>query len=200
MLLIASPAHALPTRLRPIDQCTSDAGFNRFRARLKQIVAKRDRVGLLALLTPDVLVNFGGGTGRKAFETEWSFDGTEHGNLWGQLEKMLKMGCAKDGDSRIIPSLSMQLDQEYDEDWVVVLPPAGMIFDVVGNEVGFSEVMPWSVAIVTSRDSSTRTYVKLADGRTGSLSDDEVYEPGGYRMIIERRRGEWVITAFVAGD
>jgi hypothetical protein len=198
-LSAASPAE-LPRVLRPIEQCTTDAGFNQFRSRLKQIVAKRDRTAFLALLAPEVLVNFGGGSGPKAFEGEWSFDHSEYGNVWGQLEKMLKMGCARDGKSRIIPSLSMQIDQNYDEDWVLVLPPGGMIFDVVNNEVVYSEVMPWAVAAVTDRNSDTRTYVKLSDGRTGSLSDDELYEPTGYRMIVEKRGGKWMITAFVAGD
>ena len=199
LLSLESPGlAALPSRLRPIDQCT-DAGFTAFRDRLKHISAKKDRAAFMALLAPDVLVNFGGATGRKAFAGQWSFDATEYGNLWSQLEKMLKMGCARDGGSRIIPSLSMQVDQNFDEDWVVILPGA-MIFKAVGDEVDDSEVMPWTVATVTSRDDDTRTYVRLRDGRDGSISDDVVYEPGGYRMVIEKRGGKWMITAFVAGD
>jgi hypothetical protein len=44
------------------------------------------------------------------------------------------------------------------------------------------------------------TGVRLPDGRKGWISDDDLYEPLGYRMTIERRAGEWAITAFVAGD
>jgi hypothetical protein len=60
--------------------------------------------------------------------------------------------------------------------------------------------VPWSVAVVTNRDSDTMTGVRLADGREGFVPDDRVYEPTGYRMIVEKRAGKWMITAFVAGD
>lgn len=45
-----------------------------------------------------------------------------------------------------------------------------------------------------------QTKVKLADGREGWIADDELYEPVGYRMVVEKLRGKWMITAFVAGD
>lgn len=196
----SSLAAELPRNLPPVEQCSGDRSFVQFRNRLKQIVAEKDRAAFLALLAPDVLVNFGGGTGRDEFAKAWSFDATEYGNVWSQLEKMLKMGCARDGASRIIPSLPMQVEPDSDEDWVVVLPPGAMIFKWVGNELAYSEVMKWTVATVTSRVSDTMTDVKLPDGRDGSISDDYLYEPGGYRMIVEKRRGKWTITAFVAGD
>ena len=200
LLPLAGSAHALPRQLPPLEQCSGDRGFTQFRNRLKQVVARKDRAALLAMLAPDVLVNFGGSTGRGEFAKAWSFDPSEYGNVWNQLQTMLKMGCARDGGSRIIPSLSMQVDENSDEDWVVVTPPGAMIFKWVGNEIDYSEVRMWTVATVTSRVSDTMTGVKLPDGRDGSISDDLLYEPTGYRMIIEKRRGRWMITAFVAGD
>jgi hypothetical protein len=199
LLVIAVPAKALPRILPPVDQCRSDARFTAFRTRLKQIVAKRDRAAFLALLAPDVLVNFGGGTGRKAFEDEWKFDPTEYGNLWDQLGIMLKMGCARDGGSRIIPSLPMQVEQDFAEEWVVVLPGA-KLYRETGVESADPGTEPWAVAVVTSRESDTLTGVRLPDGREGFIADDRVYEPIGYRMIVEKRAGRWLITAFVAGD
>jgi len=194
-----SPAAELPRTLPPLEQCSGDRSFVQFRSRLKQIVAKRDRTAFLELLAPDVLVNFGGASGRKVFEEEWSFDATEYDNLWSQLEKMLQMGCARDGGSRIIPSLSMQVEQDFDEEWVVILPGA-TLYKEAGVPNAKPATVPWSVAVVTSRDSDTMTGVRLADGREGFVSDDRVYEPIGYRMIVEKRGGKWMITAFVAGD
>jgi len=194
-----SPAAELPRTLPPLEQCSGDRSFVQFRSRLKQIVAKRDRTAFLELLAPDVLVNFGGASGRKVFEEEWSFDATEYDNLWSQLENMLQMGCARDGGSRIIPSLSMQVEQDFDEEWVVILPGA-TLYKEAGVPNAKPATVPWSVAVVTSRDSDTMTGVRLADGREGFVSDDRVYEPIGYRMIVEKRGGKWMITAFVAGD
>lgn len=197
--LIASPAAAFPERLPPIDQCKSDASFLNFLAGLKRIVARNDRAALLALLAPDVLVDFGGGTGSKAFEEEWKFDPHEPGNVWDQLETMLKMGCAKDGGSRIIPSLPMQVEQDIAFEWVVILPGA-KLYRAVGEFSPKPQTIAWTVATVTSRVSDTMTGVKLPDGREGYIPDDLVYEPIGYRMIVEKHGGKWMITAFVAGD
>ena len=198
---LSDPSHGaiLPRQLPPVEQCSGDRGFVQFRNRLRQIVAKKDREAFLALLAPDVLVNFGGGTGRKAFEEEWSFDATEYGNLWDQLAKMLQMGCARDRGSRIIPSLSMQIEQDFEEEWVVILPGA-KLYKTAGELSAKPATVPWSVAVVTNRDSDTMTGVRLADGRDGFVPDDRVYEPTGYRLIVEKRAGKWMVTAFVAGD
>ena len=196
---IPSPAAAFPARIPPIDQCKGDPSFTKFLTDLKRTAATKDRPAFLSLLAPDVLVDFGGGTGSKAFEDQWTFDPTEYGNLWDQLGTMLKMGCAKDGGSRIIPSLPMQVDQDVAMEWVVILPGA-KLYKMVGELSPKPQTIPWTVATVTSRASDTMTGVRLPDGREGYVPDDLVYEPIGYRMIVEKRAGKWMITAFVAGD
>ena len=196
---IPSPAAAFPTRIPPIDQCRGDPSFTKFLAGLKRIVAKKDRAAFLALLAPDVLVDFGGGTGPKAFEDQWKFDPTEYGNLWDQLETMFKSGCARDGGSRIIPSLPMQVQEDVGIEWVLILPGA-KLYKMAGELSAKPQTVPWTVATVTTRVSDTMTGVKLPDGREGYIPDDLVYGPVGYRMIVEKRAGRWVITAFVAGD
>lgn len=198
-LLMASPAAAFPARIPPIDQCRGDPSFTKFLAGLKRIVAKKDRAAFLALLAPDVLVDFGGGTGPKAFEDQWKFDPTEYGNLWDQLETMFKLGCARDGGSRIIPSLPMQVQEDVGIEWVLILPGA-KLYKMAGELSAKPQTVSWTVATVTTRVSDTMTGVKLPDGREGYIPDDLVYGPVGYRMIVEKRAGRWVITAFVAGD
>jgi hypothetical protein len=196
---IASPAAAFPARIPPIDQCRGDPSFAKFLAGLKRMVAKKDRAAFLALLAPDVLVDFGGGTGPKAFEDQWKFDPAEYGNLWDQLETMFKLGCARDGGSRIIPSLPMQVQEDVGIEWVLILPGA-KLYKMAGELSAKPQTAPWTVATVTTRVSDTMTGVRLPDGREGYIPDDLVYEPVGYRMIIEKHQGKWMITAFVAGD
>ena len=57
------------------------------------------------------------------------------------------------------------------------------------NDDSFSEVTDGTHAGVT-----------LVDGRKGFVNDEEVLTPLGYRLFFERNGGEWLITAFVAGD
>ena len=42
--------------------------------------------------------------------------------------------------------------------------------------------------------------VKLADGRQGFVRYDQTVNPLDYRLVFEKRGGEWKIAAFVAGD
>ena len=86
LILIASASHALPKRLPPVDQCSGDPSFAKFRARLQQAVVKRDRKAFLAMLSPHVLVNFGGASGPKAFAENWDFDPHSNDSIWAQLE------------------------------------------------------------------------------------------------------------------
>jgi hypothetical protein len=202
MLLAASPALALPAKFPPIDNCGSDPGLAKFRAALKLAVAKKDREAFLDTLAPDVLVNFGGESGRKAFASQWSFDAGEYGNVWTLLETLMRMGCARSEDARVIPSLFVQLQPFEDEDLFdkrVTLPGA-RLFKETGKESTAVPLTPWAVVTATSTAGDLWTGVRLADGRQGWISDDDLYEPLGYRMVIEKRDGRWMITSFVAGD
>jgi hypothetical protein len=200
-LSIAAPAHALPTKLPPIEQCGGDAGFTKFRNALRAVVRRKDRDALLRMLSPKVLVNFGGAAGPEAFAQSWDFDPTSHG-IWDQLEIMLRMGCARDGEVRLIPSLIRQLGPYSDDalyDARLSLPGA-KLFKEPGAAADAVAVAPWTLVTATDTSSDFWTGVRLPDGSTGWMSDDDLYEPVGYRIVIERLRGKWMITAFVAGD
>jgi len=204
LLLLASvPAQAaLPSKLPPVDRCKGDAAFEKFRNQLRAAVAKKDRGALLALLAPDVLINFGGENGPAAFAKQWSFDAKEYGNVWDQLNVMIRLGCAPSEQSRIIPSMTVQLERHDADDlydFTVILPGA-KLYKSVGVESSRPATTGWELAKITSRAADWGTGVKLADGREGYIADDHLYEPLGYRMVVEKRKGKWMITAFVAGD
>ena len=200
-LLVPAPVTARPTTLPPIDQCSKDADFATFLGELKRMTAARDRDAFLALLSDDVTVDFGGGGGREDFAKAWSFDPGEHGNVWDLLAKIIKMGCARVNEIRVIPSLIEQVDSDDEAvfDSRLVLPGA-KLFREPGKSATASAVAPWAVVTVINTGGDLWTGVRLPDGLKGWISDDDLYEPLGYRMTIEKRAGKWAITAFVAGD
>ena len=203
-LLATAPAQAkaVPATLPPVDQCKGDASFSQFRATLKRAVAKQDRAALVRLLAPDVVVNFGGSTGPQAFVEQWSFEPDEPEGIWSLLRIMLKLGCARDAGARVIPSLDIQLDPYYEDmtDELALILPGAKLYREAGVQSSRPETIPWTLAAVTSRAGDLFTGVRLPDGREGLVSDLELYEPQGYRMVVKKRRGRWMITAFVAGD
>jgi hypothetical protein len=60
--------------------------------------------------------------------------------------------------------------------------------------------LTWDVVTATNNIGDVQTGVRLADGREGWMSDTDLYSPLGYRMVVEKRDGKWMITALVAGD
>jgi len=203
LLLLATPANALPEKLSPVDQCSGDPSFSRFLSLLKKTVAKEDRKAFLAMLSPRVLVHFGGAAGPKAFEESWDFDGNNIDGIWAQLRRILPLGCARDKSARIIPSLAIQFDPNSDEEvfeaMVVVSPGAALR---AGPDPGSPVLatLSWDVVTAVDQGADLQTKVRLADGRQGYMHDDELYSPLSYRMVVEKLRGKWMITAFVAGD
>ena len=154
------------------------------------------------MLAPDVLVNFGGASGRAAFDQEWDLAEPDDRNVWGQLAKALRGGCARSDAARVIPSLLIQLEPYAEEDLAdrVLILPGAKLYESIGVAAKDSRTTPWAVATVVSRVADWGTGVRLADGREGYIPDDDLYALPDYRLIIERRRGKWMITAFVAGD
>jgi hypothetical protein len=200
--LIALAAAAAPTKLPPVDQCSRDAGFKAFHSSLKQAVARRDGPALMKLLAPDVLINFGGESGRAAFAKQWEVSSAKS-DVWKQFDAILPLGCARVEQARVIPSLAGQFDYDEDADvfeLAVVVSPAA---ELRKTSAAASEVMTtlsWDVVRPIANEGETQTKVRLKDGREGWLWTREVRAPIDYRATIEKRKGTWMITAFVAGD
>ena len=99
MLTIAfAMAVAAPVSLPPVDRCRGDAEFSRLRAQRQKAVDKRDLDGLLALMSDDVRVSFGGASGRERFSDYWTASEQDRELLWSELGSALRLGCAQATD------------------------------------------------------------------------------------------------------
>ena len=201
--LVATSAQAFPPKLPPVDECSSEPGFSTFRQHLNDVVARKDREALLAMLAPNVAVNFGGSEGPKAFAEAWGLDRAGESEIWPLLRKILGLGCAVSEEGFAIPSLTMQFEPEEDEDLFdkfVVISPAATLRS--GPEPGSRPIgkLAWDVVKAVDQSRGAQTKVRLQDGREGWLSSAELYNPAYYRMFLRKRDGKWVIAAFIAGD
>lgn len=201
-LLMMAAAQGAPARLPPVDQCSRDPGFKAFHASLKSAVAKRDGDAFLNLLAPDVLVNFGGENGKAAFAKQWEVR-SRISPLWAQMDAVLRLGCARVDSARVMPSLAGQFDGDNDVDVfelsVVTAPGARLrkSHDIEGATIA---TLAWDVVRPIANEGDAWTKVRLHDGREGWLRADELRSPLDYRAVAEKRKGKWMITAFVAGD
>jgi len=200
-VLLALTAIAGPTKLPPIDECASDPTFLKFRAGLNAAAEKHDMEAVVRALDDKVLVDFGGGSGRAAFLEKWNSSDSKKVDLWSKLKESLALGCAIRGGVAIAPSLPAQLDPDEDLFDVALAKPGTAVWSDPRAGGKVIATLDWDVLTVIAWSMSDDfVEVRLPDGRIGHVKAGRLRTAGDYRMTMEKRGGEWRITAFVEGD
>jgi hypothetical protein len=203
LALLAAPGSAappLPRKLPPVEQCGGDPAFDAFRQKLTRAVLTQDRNGLMRLIAPHAIADFGGGEGPAAVGKAIDDAGDEY---WSELKRIIKLGCARSGSARVIPSLTVQFDP-----WAEVKDADNLAVALRGAKLRRSPeprsrpvaALDWTVVRTLPGAGDLWTQVVLPGGRRGWLMDDELVSPTGYRFWMEKRGGHWIVTALVAGD
>lgn len=200
LVLSWAPPEPVPQRLPPVEQCSAEAGFDEFRTRLKNVVARRDEDALLAMLSDDVEVNFGGDVGPALFSANWKFPEPGQSHVWAELDEALSQGCARSGDALVAPSFVSQFPEQLDAFETLILPPAAQLRSAKTESSAASGPLDWHLARIVDGADDSWVEVKLVDGRPGFVRWKEAVRPLDYRLVFEKRDGGWRITAFVAGD
>jgi hypothetical protein len=198
---LVSPDTPTPARLPPVEQCYADPSFTEFRARLRSAVSRQDRAALMEMVADDVLVDFGGGTGKAAFVQTWGLERPDRSTVWAELASVLGLGCAPSGEALVSPSLVAQFPEQLDAFDTLIARPGARLREKPDDLAPVLATLDWHVLAVTeSVDVAPWSGVTLVDGRKGYVRGDQMLSPIGYRAVFEKRGGRWVITAFVAGD
>jgi hypothetical protein len=198
---VASPLLAAVPRLPPSDTCGSEPGFADFKARLTNVIAQQDARALLAMLSDDVTVNFGGGRGRDAFAAFWKIQGDSTSPVWKELEQALARGCARDGDALIAPSFLADLPDQFDSFETAIILPGTRLRAGKGVKTALKgPVLDWALANVLDDEGEHWIEVAVPGGPRGFVSRGRTASLLGYRLNFKQRGGRWLITAFVAGD
>ena len=201
LLLIAAD----PVRLPPVDQCRGDAEFEAMRSRLQDVVEAKDLDGLLALMSDDVRVTFGGRFGREGFRHWWTTASGQQGKLWQELTAATSLGCAaaKDGEGaeyRAMPAMFVTSGGLDGFTTWVSLPGARLRSRASTAAQVRMRLPAWTVLEEAEHDGGDWVQVRTPKGRRGYVSVDEARSIIDYRLVFGRQQGGWRITAFVAGD
>ena len=198
-----TPASAAPqyATLRPIDEGEGDAGFAAFRRELRSIVARRDAAALLAALSPDIAISFGGENGREAFSLAWNLPQGDS-DVWSQLDAVLALGGTLSQGVFLAPYVNAAWPDEFDPfDYVAV---TGRDVRVRARPTAEAPVMAsLSYAIVRlagQYQDRPWTAVQLADGRDGFIASRFVRSSIDYRAYFVQTDGRWQMAVFIAGD
>ena len=198
-------ALAAPVSLPPVEQCRGDAEFSRVRQQVQKAVDKRDLQSLIALMSQDVRVTFGGQSGPERFSDFWTASDQDQELLWSKLASALRLGCAQavDGEGkpyRAIPAMFVTGDGLDGFSTWASLPGAVLRAKPDGKAAARMRLPSWTVLSEVEHDGGSWIEVRTPKGRSGYVSTDEVRSLLDYRLVFGRRDGQWRITAFIAGD
>lgn len=193
------PLHAQRGAAPPVDEAPRDPSLVAFRERLLGALEQHDTTTVVAQFHPDVRLDFGGGAGRTLLLERLRQDSA----LWNHLREALAHGGRFFDDSTFAAPYwyTVQVDDPFDV-WIVI----GTHVRVRQAPRLDAPILTTLSHVVVGMDHRPRETaggwgaVVLADGRRGYMSARYLRSPVGYRVIISRQGGEWIITAFVAGD
>lgn len=195
----ASPAPAQATRYSPRDDCAKQPGWPAFRKALVGAIKARDAQAFAKLATPDITLDYGGGTGPA--ELVKRLDDPET-RLWQELDEILPLGCAVQGGLAAMPWVFWNVPEDIDSySAMLVLDEDTALLDKAdGKPIGSAG---WTIVGINPMDFDTDakvTRITTHDGIKGWIETRKLRSLLDYRLIAEPKDGQWQITAFIAGD
>jgi hypothetical protein len=175
-------------------------------ARMRKIVAARDRGAMQSLMEPHFRVEFDAGKGRAAFQHQWRPDSVESA-VWGILDRMLALpGYAYSGALFALPYVFARFPLDLDllghvvavKEAVAVLaeprPDAKHVATLDYSIVQLAKPEQPPVVIPAGR------YIELNHPSAGQsfVASDNVYHPAAHRSFFEKRAGQWRWISFAA--
>jgi hypothetical protein len=195
--LLVLPAAVGATPLPPRDECSGDAGFIAFRAKLFDAVTRKDANALLALTDDNVRLGFGGNDGKAAFR-----ENLKKPEPWAELAKLPRLGCAADGSRYAIPHLFLRIGDRDAFD-TFLAAGTGIALRAAPRVSGRRIArLDWELLTLVPATGNSGAWLRLRTdgGRTGYVRRDLLRSPVDYRALFEKSGGQWRMTAFLAGD
>lgn len=189
--------------LAPRDECVEVDGAYQFRLALAEAVIARNADALLALADPNIKLDFGGGEGRATLKERLAEPDRA---LWLELEKIMPLGCADNGQGNLI--LPWYFAQDFgDIDGFVAMLVTGEDVPLLKEPNADAEVLArlsWEAVELDPEmfDGELRPFarVKLGDGTSGWIAEESLRSQLDYRIVANRKSGDWKMIAFIAGD
>lgn len=198
VIALAGPVQAQD--LAPRNECGSIPGADAFRMALATAVANRDVAMLRPLVSEEVLLDFGGGSGWEELASRL----TER-DLWSELDEVLALGCASDGAGELYMPSAWGEDFGIDDPfaaWLVVGEGVPLLAEDRGDAPVIRR-MGWEAIeqLGTWQGDEEFIRVRTKNGTEGWAPVANLRHQLDYRLLAGKDdSGAWQITAFIAGD
>lgn len=184
----------------PRDDCSALPGWTEFRGRLQSAVKQRDGDALAALSDPGIQLDFGGGAG--VTELRQRLNDTDFA-LWDEIDALLPLGCGFKEGNAFLPWVFWNEPENADPYSAMLVLGKGVPARAAPNASAPTlGTLDWAFVDIAddAEPDATFTKVKLPGGATGFVETAKLRSLIDYRLIAERGKQGWRITALIAGD
>jgi hypothetical protein len=210
--LAAMPAGAseIAERMKPWDEAAKDVSFLKFRNELKDIIARKDAAALMRVVAKDIKNGFGGEDGAANFRSFWKPE-DQKSEVWRALSLVVEMGGNFDDATTFsAPWVFSAFPSDVDGFTAVVVTAEGAVMrEKPGADAPVVRTLDHDILTFAGEapgklqhEASDADWLEVKDakGRHGFVRHLDVRSPIDYRAYFEKRRGKWLMTAFLAGD
>lgn len=203
-------------RFAPRNEVNQDSSLKVFVDTLKAVVARKDAPSLLKLLSPTVQISFDGNMNTIKGFKEMYAPVYPSSSVWKNLQTVITLGGVW-GDKKkglfIFPYASqMDIKEDYCDGCAscltIIAPDVNVRAkpDRLSASVGqlnydVVKVIEEPVSKNRGGTSDNWVYIQTFDSKiTGWVRNDLTWDICDYRLLLEKKKGKWQITAFLAGD
>ena len=191
--------------LAPRNECARVQPLAKFEIQLRAAVAARDADALLALVDDDILLDFGGGSGKIELRSRLS---SPDYRLWDELGAVLRLGCGLTRDAE--GGASATWPWYFSKDMTRL--DAFEAFIVTGDNVRLRSAPSLTAPVIGSvswdfvrmaeypEEGAQFAPIETSDGRKGYMASHFLRSLVDYRLLADRDGDSWRLTVFVAGD
>jgi len=212
LLFIAPLALAadINERVRPFDDGPKDASFLKFRNELKAIIAAKDEAALMKIVDPKIQNGFGGEDGSAKFRSGWKL-GDPKSEVWRALSLTIELGGNFDNKTTFsAPYPYSAFPSDVDGFTTVVVTAEGAVMrEQPKPDARVVRTLDHDILMYAAQplgklqhEATEADWLELKDakGKHGFVRALDVRSPIDFRAIFEKKRGKWLMTAFLAGD
>jgi len=191
-----------------VDDGSKDPTFAAFRIKLLDVIRRKDRDELLALVDPAIRFTFGKGAGLDAFARSWKLDEADS-PLWRELGEILSLGgkFQENGDFFAPYTYSSWPDEIDAFEHIATVCSETLLYEeadtsspalaILDHQI--MKIGPADPVRLGKRDSRWRQ-VTLPDASTGFVEDRCARMNLDYRAAFSKKSGAWRMVFLVAGD
>lgn len=194
----AIPTVAGRTLPPPKDESGRDKTLTPFLTRLKDVLKRKDRNALMAMLAPDVETGIHDTRGPAEFASTWELQDPNSG-VYALLTQILAMRGVWVEDRFCAPYVGVQFPSDLDPSkHQVVLNPDVKLRETPDANGRVLAILAYNIVEVLERDPWMK--IRTETGLTGYVQAAYVYSPAAYRACFAKNaEGTWQLQSLAAG-